>query len=94
MMSKYKNIKYAFSMAICVKSGTVNGYTFKEGEIYPILGNNNGIQIGYKKIVGTSSDMCMLLCHTFDVFAPVDGEQFYKQDGTIPPLFKEYIPSL
>ena len=83
--------KYAFDMAICTKTGTVNGHAFREGEVYPILGNNNGIHIGYESAEGDPQD---LLCFTWGVFAPINGEQFREQDGTIPPLFEPYFPSV
>ena len=86
---KGENMK-KFSMAICVKSGTVNGHNFNEGDIYPILGLNNGVHICYTDEEVNNGDPHDLLCHGFGYLAPVEGKQFMYQDGTIPPLFDYY----
>lgn len=80
-----------FSLAICVEGGTIKGHKFEVGDIYPILGRNNGVHICYMDNDNPdNADPQDLLCHNFEFLAPVDGEQFYNQDGTIPPFFDYY----
>jgi hypothetical protein len=82
----------AFDTAVVTESGMAYGHYFKEGEVYPVLGSNNGVQIGYCD----SDQTNYLLCHSFGkVQAPVDAglnysddEKFSHQDGSIPPLFE------
>ena len=86
-----------FSEVRCVKSGCVKGHNFEVGDIYPVLGVNNGIQIGYTVNEKYGGDAAILMCHTFcdetgnAVNAPIDpedSERFDRQDGTVPPLFE------
>lgn len=83
-------LRFAFDMAVCIKNGAVGDHEFRQGEIYPILGYNNGVQIGYTTNGEWSGDMKCLMCHQYRFLAPVEGEQFADQDGTIPPLFNIY----
>lgn len=78
--------QFKFDLAICTEGGVAKGYEFRKGDIYPILGGNNGIQICYEDKEG---DANVLMCHTWDCFAPIGGDaKFIYQDGTIPPLFE------
>ena len=87
-----------FQLAVCVEGGTVRGHEFKVGEVYPIVGTNNGVHIVFEtdgredKYAGDPHD---LLCHTWDVNAPMEVysiggsyHEFIDQDGTVPPLFQ------
>jgi len=80
--------RFQFGLAECVEEGEAKGHTFRAGDIYPILGLNNGIQICFEGENESGGDAEVLMCHTFDCFAPIEGEKFVYQDGTIPPLFK------
>lgn len=84
----------AFDTAVVIESGMAYYHFFREGEVYPILGLNNGVQIGFNN----HNDADSLVCHNFgDVLAPVgrdtfrpkhyDDERFSHQGGDIPPLF-------
>lgn len=80
--------QFQFGLVVCTEGGVVKGHEFRKGDIYPILGANNGIQICYENNEG---DAAVLMCHTWDGLAPVcgdDDERFIDQDGTIPPLFE------
>lgn len=65
---------FAFHMAMCIKEGTRKGHFFKVGNVYPILGDNNGVQIGYET---ASGDASILLCNSFEggTLAPVDSKE-------------------
>ena len=87
--TRFDPLQHKFELAVCTKEGTVNGHTFKVGDVYPILGGNNGIHICYENTnQSPDGDPADLLCHSFDSLAPVGGKQFCNQDGTIPPLFR------
>lgn len=74
-----------FGTAVCIVGGTVGGYTFRKGEIFPILGNNNGVHIGFIDKNGDPGD---LMCHTWAYNAPVEiNGQAIDQDGCTPPFF-------
>lgn len=79
--------QFQFHLAECIEGGTAKGHEFRKGDIYPVLGGNNGVQICYEN---KDSDADVLMCHTWDYEAPVccdEDEKFIYQDGTIPPLF-------
>lgn len=91
-------LQHKFQLAVCVEGGTVRGHEFKVGDVYPIVGTNNGVHIIFEtdgrgdKYAGDPYD---LLCHTWDVDAPMEVfsiggsyHEFIDQDGTIPPLFR------
>ena len=74
-----------FGTVVCVKGGTVGGYTFRKGEIFPKLGNNNGVHIGFIDKNGDPGD---LMCYTWAYNAPVEiNGQAIDQDGQTPPFF-------
>lgn len=52
-MKQYGEVK-------CTKSGTINGHTFKIGEIYPILGWNNGHHLVYENEKGDIEELILL----------------------------------
>ena len=60
--------RYTFQMVECVKNGLVLGRRFERGEIYPILGENNGVQVGYDN----NGDANVITCHNYgDTLIPV-----------------------
>ena len=40
-------MKKMYEEVICINGGTIKGKEFKEGEIYPICGYNNGLNLVY-----------------------------------------------
>lgn len=85
-------LKLAFGTVVCIEGGVVGDHEFKEGEIYPVLGYNNGVQIGFTTNEKYCGDMECLMCHNYGHLAPISDEQgFGRQNGTMPPLFDEII---
>lgn len=56
-------IKKMFYTVICTKGGEILGRRFRIGEVYPVLGYNNGIQVGY---MSEGSDAEIVYCHSYD----------------------------
>jgi len=49
-----------FGEVVCTKAGTYEGKTFKIGDIYPILGWNNGHRLVYEDKKGDVKEMILL----------------------------------
>ena len=80
-MNGFKKINGQFELAICVKKGKLRGRTFQVGDVFPILGYNNGVHICF---VNSDGDPADILCHNWGHLAPIEIEE---QNGTKPPLF-------
>ena len=52
--------KQMFSTLMCIKGGVVNGKEFLPGEIYPVCGSNNGVNLVYEN--ENSDATTLLLC--------------------------------
>lgn len=52
-----------FTETICVKGGVIDGIKFEEGEIYPLLGWNNGDHL---MVANSKGDVKDILLHRID----------------------------
>lgn len=78
-----KETRIAFDIAVCTAQGLYDGHLFRKGELYPVLGYNNGVQIGYTNI---EDDMTCLLCHSYVL---KDGRAVLADaEQCNPPYFK------
>lgn len=59
-MSEKPKIK--FNTVICTKAGTHFGKKFEVGDVYPVLGWNNGVQVCYMDEHG---DATAMICHSY-----------------------------
>lgn len=64
--------KKDFIEAICITSGHIQDHDFKEGEIFPICGGNNGLQLVFEN---KKSDAEVLYLFNFGSYLayPDDG---------------------
>jgi hypothetical protein len=70
-------MKKQYGEVKCTKGGTINGHTFKVGEIYPILGWNNGHHLVYENEKGDVEELLLL-----DIdFHLEDGNDTVRFDG-------------
>ena len=82
-----KSYNFKFTMAKCIEGGTVRGYEFREGDVFPILGNNNGVHVCFEKKAAygdTSPDD--ILCWN------INGDIVCMEDREGPPIFEYYDP--
>ena len=77
-----KETRITFDIAVCTTQGLYNGHLFRKGELYPVLGYNNGVQIGYTNI----DDMMCLLCHSYGL--EDGGTVLADAEQGNPPYFK------
>ena len=71
-----------FKEAMCIKSGTYyGGVNFKIGEIYPIVGDNNGKQLIYADNFGDAKVMML--------FDYADGPMRDPDENEENPVFTE-----
>ena len=66
------NIKCGF--VVCTRAGSLDGSTFLSGDVYPIIGNNNGLQIGYCDSEGNGK--IMLLHNYGDILFSPEADRF------------------
>lgn len=78
-------LKNMFWTAICTKSGEINGQVFNVREVYPVVGQNNGVQVCYENKEG---DTKVVWCHNFgDELIPVYDDDIQEFD-----VFDESLP--
>ena len=61
--------KRMYCTVICTKTGVIDGHTFNKGEIYPIVGGNNGQQLVYENKISDAT-----VVHLFNYAYSNDGE--------------------
>lgn len=70
-------MRKTFREAVCIKTHWYNEKLFTAGEIYPIVGNNNGSQLVYRNSDGDS--IYRLLCDEIDgiLFNPENSSRCF-----------------